>query len=426
MAAHAELVISPKVDQAQTKATVIKMETALENGAKQARVDKILEDDIEKGSKAGSSSLSSSLRLAAGAVAAALGAALVASIDEATNDARDVMDDLLNKAEEIKDSMQSAQALGIDTANYAAIEIAGQALGQDKGDIRGLFSGFVGALSNDEMSQYKDLADTSGLETAFFTFLQQASNLSQGERNIRLNETFGDEDAIKAAVWVDKINELAQSGEATNTANLIEAILGVPVDFERLRQGQAVTKDSSTVINQELATQQLELQYKGITRPEAEATVDLMQSDKEVQQARRDTYELRVQRAIFENEVTMGKITVGEISAGVINETYDAISDAANDRVEDIKKATQMVIDDPSEENLSNLASETLKAGFIGYSVEQAIKNTDWFKSMDTSFHGFFDKLNTAIGAPTYSELQRTANQDRTQSAQSTNQYEDK
>jgi len=427
MAAHAELVISPKVDASEQKRVINKMQETLEKGAKQARMDEILQRDIERGADIGGAKLFATLKTVAGAVATVLGAALASSIDAATSNANEVLDKLLEKTESIKDSIQTAEAMGLDPARYAAIEIAGTALGQDKGDIRGLLSGFVGTLGNDEMKNYKELADTSGLETAFFTFLKQASTMEQGDRNILLNEAFGDEDAVKAGVWVQQIERLEDSGEDLNTKNLIEAIIGRPVSFEAIERGQEITKENSRIVTIEQARQQQKDLERGLTQSEAANAAELLRSDKQVEDAQRETFELRVKRAVFENEVTMAQVDVGEMTANAFNEHVSGFGYQLADMGDSVNDA----LESPTQENLSKAFHDSMIAFFPALkTLEQGAEASEPYKEFKASMSEFADelaeKIGAAVGGSENGEFGRTSERDRAQSAQSVSQYEDK
>lgn len=426
MAAHAELVISPKVDPSEQKRVIDKMQEALEKGAKQARMDEILQRDIERGAEAGSTKLLKTLKTVAGAIATVLGAALASSVDAATNNAHEVLDELLERADKIKDSIRTAEAMGLDPARYAAIEIAGTALGQDAGDIRGLLSGFVGTLGNDEMKNYKELADTSGLETAFFTFLKQASTMEQGDRNILLNEAFGDEDAVKAGVWVNQIEQLEDSGESLNTKNLIEAILGQPVSFEAIERGQDITRDSSSILALEMSRQQLSDAYKGVTREQGESGARLKHSDKELSNSQEDTFELRVKRAVFENEVEMGKVAVGEMTANTALGASDFYS-----RLLDEISVDKALNDEGGQsvsekmEKIATLFFPELSSGkVLEHSIESGVVG-EFREAMSDFADEFADKVRGVLDGDSGS-TGRTSERDRELAAQSTSQYEDK
>jgi hypothetical protein len=377
--ASAELVLIPQVDRAEARRTMTRLQRGYDRAFEQISTNAESElangvsSGMERGADEGGRALSSRLKLAAGGIALAAGAVVMSALDAATNGADETMARFTEKLNKVQEATQTAKALGIDEAHYVGIELAGQSLGQDEGDIRGLLSGFVGSLGSDEMSNYKQLAEDNGLESAFFTFLNHANTKTQGERNILLNESFGDEDAVKAAVWADEIKKLQLSGKEVTSSNLISQIIDKEVNFERLQSGLDRSKESSKVVNNNSAKTELDKMYEGVTKEQATDMTTLENSNHAVEVAKDKTFDLRVQRAVFENTVEMKKVEVGAMG---INETVGLASEAVKvyekfkSSREESTLAVSKAMDEPS---LKNTGAVVADFGRTMYGKDSAI-----------------------------------------------------
>lgn len=340
MAISSEILFSPRIDENKMRQEAKKQEKIMSNTAKQIGDDykNEIEDGMNEAADSGSKAIESKMRVTAVALAYIVGSVVKDTFDKVVGGAEEVEERLRQRIESMKDISSSAEGLGMDSATYAALTLAGQAQGIDQGDTRGLMSGFVGALERPEMAAYKEAAEENGIEKSFLDFLASMSELSPEQSAQYLNQVFGDEDALKAAKFMDPIRQVRNSNQELTVENILNAMLGGGLDMAGLRKSfeQSQPNIEKVMHNDALDTQQELL--SGVSDSEAKGMNQMTSARRDEQEAQESAFDLKVSKFVVEKEMTVAQIKAGLIVADAFFSQYELVKQTGQELVNDVKE----------------------------------------------------------------------------------------
>ncbi|EIO4560661.1 hypothetical protein LQM11_001217 [Vibrio parahaemolyticus] len=311
--ASAEMILKPKIDENKMREEAKKQERVMKNTAKQMEEDikNGVENGMEEGADSGVSAFSFKFKAAAATLALAAAALVKDTFDKVTEGAEAVEMDLRDRINAIQDITSSAKGLGIDRATYAGFTLAGQAQGIEQDDIRGLFSGFVGALGRPEMGLYKEAADRDGIEKAFLDFVGTMSQMDSEKAAVTMNDVFGDEDALKASKFMEPIRKILGSGGELTTENILNTMMGGGLDLAGLRRSfDSADPNIKKVMHEDALDRQRELK-NGLDASEATNINRMTDAKRNEKDAQESVFDMKVDRFVVEKEMTVAQLKFG-------------------------------------------------------------------------------------------------------------------
>ncbi len=344
MAASSEFILAPRIDEQKMRKEAEKMEVELRRTSRQAADDfdywfgKGFEDGADKGirgvkrkltdlqaflKKMGFDSMSNGVgnmisSPAKGAIAAAA-AALGVSVAVAKKILEDpvgyaqIARDRINENSELSDN---ADALGIDRGRYAALSSAGIAARLDQSDIRGIMSGFIGALERPEMALYKAAAEEKGVENSFLDFVGTMAKMKPEVAAQYMNQTFGDEDALRVSRFMKPFQKIIENGGALTLQTVVDTMLGRHVRTQEM--GNALSRnDKAANTLAKGASDQFEKKIiNGPDDKQAKAVVASDKSSESVTQKHLEILDLKVKGQVIADKAEIALIDGGKMVVG--------------------------------------------------------------------------------------------------------------
>ncbi|MGD1456957.1 hypothetical protein [Vibrio harveyi] len=339
MAINSEILFTPRIDENKMRQEGKKQEKIMANTAKQIGDDykRELTDGMEDAADSGSKAIGSKLRMVAASLALVVGSVIKDTFDMVTNGAEEVEERLRQRIESMKDITSTAEGLGIDSATYAALTLAGRAQGIEQDDTRGLLSGFVGALERPEMAAYKDAAEQNGIEKSFLDFLASMSKLSPEQSAQYLNQVFGDEDALKASKFLDPIRELSKNGKPLTVEGILNAMLGGGLNMAGLRRSFIDSEGNiKTVMRNDALDAQREI-LLGVSGEEATGINRMTNARRDEQNAQEEAFNIKVEKFVVEKEMNVAQIKAGLVVADALASQFTLVGESGKELVNDIK-----------------------------------------------------------------------------------------
>lgn len=241
--ASSEFILAPRIDEAKARQEMQKLDDVARRTALQMTTEfDHAWDTIGRKGQSTFHKLGKHLQGAAASMVGNIAANVMMKAAEVATDAATKVFQDLEATKQIarerygqnRDINSEADALGIGRGKYAALDIAGVASGLDRSDVRGLMSGFVGALEKPEMERFKEDANKNGIDKAFFDFIGSTSKLKPEEAAQRMNDVFGDEDALKASKFIRPIQDLMKHQKVLNFQNIVDNTAGRHIDIKGL------------------------------------------------------------------------------------------------------------------------------------------------------------------------------------------------
>ncbi|GLT13907.1 hypothetical protein [Vibrio algivorus] len=340
--ASSEFILAPRIDENKARQEMQKMDDVARRSAQQmtAEFDHAW-DTIGRKGQSTFSKLGKHLQGAAASMVGNIAANVVMKATEiATDAATKVFQDLeatkqtaRERYEQNRDINSEADALGIGRGKYAALDIAGVASGLDRSDVRGLMSGFVGALEKPEMEKFRNDANENGIDKAFLDFIGSTSKLKPEEAAQRMNDVFGDEDALKASKFMKPIQDLMKHGKALNFQNIVDNMAGRHIDVKGLEKSLNMSEEQMKSMFANDASL-LEEHIKGVAEQNnAEDIVTSDNSTDSVINANLKNLHIKVEGQLIADDLTKAEINTG--SAVVNSNTSTAVQS-------DVKKAVDL------------------------------------------------------------------------------------
>lgn len=323
--ASSEFILAPRIDEAKARQEMQKLDDVARRSARQMEMEfSDAWDHFEKKGESSFKKLGGKLQGFMGSFAGNLAANVVSKAAEiATDAATKAFQDGEAKAqmararyEQNRDINSEADALGIGRGKYAALDIAGIASGLDRSDVRGLMSGFVGSLAKPEMEKFREDANKHGIDKAFFDFIGSTSKLKPEEAAQRMNEVFGDDDALKASKFMKPIQDLMKHGKSLSFQNIVDNMAGRHIDMKRLEKSLNMSeKQMKEMMMNDAGI--LENQINNIVQPTAGGS----SKAHEVSRSEKSTESLHLKELKYLNiavatQVGMDNVTKAEISTG--------------------------------------------------------------------------------------------------------------
>lgn len=250
--ASSEFILAPRIDEAKARQEMQKLDDVARRTAQQMSMEfDHAWDDFNKKGESALHKLGGKLQGFMGSFAGNLAANVVMKAGEIAMDAATkVFEDVegykqteRQRYEQNRDINSEADALGIGRGRYAALDIAGVASGLDQSDMRGLLSGFVGALEKPEMVQFKEDAEKNGIDKAFLNFMSAMSRMSPEKAAQHMNDVFGDDDALKGSKFIKPLKELQKQGKDLNFQNIVDTMAGRHLDIKQLEKSLNMSEE---------------------------------------------------------------------------------------------------------------------------------------------------------------------------------------
>lgn len=318
--ASSEFILAPRIDENKARQEMQKMDDVARRSAQQMTMEfDQAWHDIGRSGKSTFSKLGGWLKDASASMVGNIAANVTMKLGEIAWDAATkVFDDPEGTAalereryEQNRDINSDADALGIERGKYAALMEAGLGSGLDQSDMRGLLSGFVGALEKPEMANFQDDAKTNGIDKAFLDFIGSTSQLNTEEAAGRMNEVFGDDDALKASKFMGPIQDLLTKGQEVNFQNIVNAMSGRQVDINGLQTALNVSADQMKSVFANDA-RLYEQHIKGVAkRNNAQNIVTSENSTDSVKETKLDNLHISVQGQLIADGIEKAEITTG-------------------------------------------------------------------------------------------------------------------
>ncbi|NIY91099.1 hypothetical protein [Vibrio diazotrophicus] len=251
--ASSEFILAPRIDERKMREESKKMELSLQRSARQAAEDfeYWFGKGFERGAERGATKVKTKLKnlqgflmitganLASNAVMAAASAAkeIATKVFDGAEEYAQIARERLNDMADLNDN---ADALGINRGRYAALSAVGISARLDQSDIRGILSGFVGALERPEMALYKDSAEKNGIENSFLDFVGTMAKMKPETAAQYMNQVFGDEDALLASRFMKPFKQIIANEGVLSFQNIMDTMFG----------GKVRTNDLDTALNQ--------------------------------------------------------------------------------------------------------------------------------------------------------------------------------
>ncbi|EPT9265980.1 hypothetical protein [Vibrio parahaemolyticus] len=353
MSASSEFILAPRLDERKMKEESKKMEVQLRRASKQAADDfefwfgKGFEKGAEKGSQKVKSKLGklqgfmilTGANLASEAIATAAGVAkdIATKAFQGAEEYAQIARERLNEMSDISDT---ADALGINRGRYAALSAVGISARLDQSDIRGILSGFVGALERPEMASYKEAANQNGIENAFLDFVGTMAKLKPEVAAQYMNDVFGDEDALLASRFMKPFKALLAENKDLTFQNIMDTMLGSKVRTEELDKALNRSDKSSSILAIGDAKAFEKKIIDGVTQGQAQAVVSSEASEAKRIQANLDVLDLKVKGKIIADEAEIAAV---KVENSFVKSTISYASELAK-RGSDLIKAGQKPI----------------------------------------------------------------------------------
>ena len=259
--ASSEFILAPRIDERKMREESKKMELSLQRSARQAADDfeYWFGKGFERGAEKGTLKVKTKLKnlqgflmitganLASSAVMAAASAAkeIATKAFEGAEEYAQIARERLNDMADLNDN---ADALGINRGRYAALSAVGISARLDQSDIRGILSGFVGALERPEMTLYKDSAEKNGIENSFLDFVGTMAKMKPETAAQYMNQVFGDEDALLASRFMKPFKQIiANKGDLT-FQNIMDTMFGGKVRTSELDTALNRSANSAAIL----------------------------------------------------------------------------------------------------------------------------------------------------------------------------------
>ncbi|EGQ8054276.1 hypothetical protein HPX47_001635 [Vibrio alginolyticus] len=312
MAHSSEFILAPRLDEQKMRQESEKMEVALRRSSRQAADDfefwfgKGFENGAEKGAekvKTKLKSLQGFLIVSGGNLAANVVMAVAEKVKDiatkAFQDAEGYAQLARERLNDMSDLSDNADALGINRGRYAALSAVGISARLDQSDIRGILSGFVGALERPEMALYKEAADKNGIENAFLDFVGTMSKMKPETAAQYMNQAFGDEDALLASRFMKPFKKIIDEKGDLSFQNIMDTMMGDKVRTQELDDALNRGEKSASI----LATGDAQAFEKkiihGVDQKQAQAVVASDASEAKRIQAHLDVLDLKVKGKIL-------------------------------------------------------------------------------------------------------------------------------
>lgn len=318
--ASSEFILAPRIDENKARKEMQKLDDVARRSAQQMTTEfDHAWNNIGRKGKSTFSQLGGWLRDASATMAGNLAAQAVAKIAEISVDAATkVFEDAQGTAllareryEQNRDINSEADALGIDRGKYAAFDIAGVSAGLDTSDMRGLMSGFVGALEKPEMAKFNQVANKQGIDKAFLDFIGSTSKLNPETAVQRMNEVFGGEDALKASKFMKPIQHLLEGGKELNFQNIVDTMSGRHVDITGIEKALDLSEDQMKSMFSNDA-RLFEEHIKGVAKDNnAQNIIKSENSIDGIQNAKLDTLHVAVAKQVLMDNITKAEISTG-------------------------------------------------------------------------------------------------------------------
>lgn len=335
-----EFILNPRIDESKLRQESKKFNDVMKKSSQQ--IEDELKESTENGIKGGIKTgvgkskhefekMGSWLQLASANLVANLATkAIETAVDKVTlafQGAQEFSQLGRDRLSQIANVADNADALGIDRGRYAALTAMGKSVRLEENDIAQLLSGFVGALGNDEMRQFKDVSESKGIEVAFLEFIDTMSKKNPEQAIQLMNEQLGDSDSLLAARFMEPFQRLAQSGDKLTFSNIIKTMLGQNVNVDKLGNAVDVGLQRAKEVAKSDAQQMISEIYQGVSQGQTQAIIQLSKKTKELEQAHLDALEMKVDMEI--------KFINAEI--GMVNKTraaWEALQDFLNSPTE--------------------------------------------------------------------------------------------
>lgn len=333
MATSSEFILAPRIDERKMREESKKMEIELRRTAKQAAedFDFWMGKGFERGVETGGDKVKNKLKhlqgflmltganLASEAVMAAAGVAkdIATKAFQGAEEYAQIARERLNDMSDISDT---ADALGINRGRYAALSAVGISARLDQSDLRGLLSGFVGALERPEMAAYKSSAEKNGIESSFLDFIGSMAKLTPEVAAQYMNQVFGDEDALLASRFMSPFKKMLANNSDLTFQNFVDTMMGGNVRTNELGEALNRGEGAAAVLSQGDAEAFQKRIIDGITQNQAKNIVDLDASEERRIQANIDVLDLKVK----------GKILADNAEIKVVNAERGLIGSAAS------------------------------------------------------------------------------------------------
>lgn len=345
--ASAEFILAPRIDESKARQEMQKLDDVARRTAQQMNIEfGDAWDNFDRRGKKSLNKLSLDLHGFFSSMAGNLAANAIAKVGEVIIDAATkVFEDAEGFAalgreryEKNRDINSEADALGIGRGRYAALNIAGASSGLDQSDMRGLLSGFVGALEKPEMAQFKEDAEKNGIDKAFLNFMSAMSRMSPEKAAQHMNDVFGDDDALKGAKFIEPLKKLASKGESFNFQNIVDTMAGRHVDIEKLEKSLNMSEEQMKILFAHDGKALEDQINKTAEQNNAKDIVTSETSTRSVQEAHLDNLHIKVQGQLIADglekaEISAGASVVNAMTAEVkrTNELVDAGNGSAFD-----------------------------------------------------------------------------------------------
>ncbi|CAH1521270.1 conserved hypothetical protein [Vibrio owensii] len=348
MAVSSEFILAPRINQQEVRKEMEKVEAETRRAAQQAADDfeYWFGQGFERGADKGADKVKSKLtklqgfmmltgaNLASEAIMAA-GSAAKDIATKAFQGAEEYAQLAKERLNEMSDISDTADALGIDRGRYAALSAVGISARLDQSDIRGILSGFVGALENPEMTEYKRAAETNGIENAFLDFIGTMSQLEPEKAAQYMNQIFGDEDALLASRFMEPFREIMSKNGELSFQNIIDTMNGEQVRTEAMGNALDEGEDSANILARGDSKAFQKRIIDGVDQNQAQSIVDVEASEARRIQAHLDVLDLKVKGKILadtaeikaietEDAIIKGAISFADESASRWKELFEA------------------------------------------------------------------------------------------------------
>ena len=307
--ANNELILAPEIDRTALRVAEKNMDEAFERSAKYAGVEarKQLAKGVERGIGDGAKKGVNHLRLAAFSIATAAAAVAIDSIEKTLGGADDVMARMQEKLNQVSETMLTGEAFGIESGAMAALSASFMTKNMDVSDLRGMLSGFTAAIEEEGGEEYKAIRDEKGLEASFLTYLKSISQLDKSQQVGAMIPVLGEEDAALAGRIVSVMQEMTKGGKEITTTSLSETILGRDVDIAGLTDKAEQAQVQSEKLAQTNARAFLD-SFKPVSDENINAMQDLIASNRQLEKAHENAFDLKVKTKIIANELEVNQL----------------------------------------------------------------------------------------------------------------------
>lgn len=345
--ANSELVLAPVIDRNALKRSEMQLANAMESAGKkgsiamQKDVKKHLKKGVEDGVEDGVSGSTGKFKALGVAVALGAAAIIADTIDKTLGSLEDNIDRIMGKLDTLREVNENAQAFGIDPARYAAISVMGAAKGLDQSDISGIMTGFSASLSDERMSEFKEIRKNQGMEKAFFDFLSSTGKLSESQRQQQLIDVFGEDDMRLASRFMNPMIAMQSAGESMNLESLYQNITGRTLQLEAMRAGIGRSQQAQGMITAQQAQFLENVFIKGVTPGQASAVTSVAASQKNLEAAQMSALNLQVKAKILADQMEVKQIQAGIVTGDAVLSYSESLMSFIKDP--DLKKYAKLM-----------------------------------------------------------------------------------